>query len=277
MTRITDIGRFLPLDENGDLVNDCIAEIQYPWSLATEFIKNEAKQAFQSILHGIYVRGSVARGLAIHGTSDLDIFVVLTQVLDRSRKTEWVACMQSSLIEKFPFCSWLDIVVVNCDALIHDDRGDDERFLIKTQSVCIFGEDLRPSLPSYAPDMRIAFGCHCLGKNIAKFVKGLSAAPDPNDRASWCEWVMRKLLRAAGEVAMLRTKRYSRDLFLCARAYAEQNPARMSDIEAALSLAISPRSEASVVLPIVHRLHQQLQVDIDIARSRENDRETEVE
>jgi Nucleotidyltransferase domain len=70
---ILPIGDFLPLDAEGYLVNPCRRDvIAPPWSDAVTAIQSAYLHHHADRLHSIYVRGSVARGTAREGLSDID-------------------------------------------------------------------------------------------------------------------------------------------------------------------------------------------------------------
>ena len=270
MRTIVKVGRFLPVSPDGFLLNDCPSEILHPWCDAVEAFQQKARETLNPQLHSLYVRGSIARGLAIEGVSDLDALAVVTGDVGEWIKTEWLSVSANELKLMFPFCVGLDVAFLDYETLLNSNRGADYRFMIKTQGVCIAGDDLRLALPNFLPNLTIAFGCRCMKKDVAKFFDRFAAESDPGELRAWCEWIMRKLLRVAGELAMLKSKRYTRDLSLCRDAYCELNPSHCDDVQNALRFAVNPSSEADEVLPVVQKLSEQLQIEFDIASSMLN-------
>jgi predicted nucleotidyltransferase len=266
---ILSLGRFLPLSPDGFLVNDCLSEISHPWDKVVAAFRQKAREVLRPQLHSIYVRGSVARGLTIDGVSDLDALAVVTSDVGTWVKTEWPRAFGEELKQMFPFCDRLDVAFLDYWALLNSDRGADYRFMIKTQSICIDGEDLGVLLPNFFPDLTIAFGCRCMSQDVIKFFDRFATESDPRELRAWCAWIMRKLLRVAGELAMLKSKHYSRDLSLCREAYCELNPSCCEDVQNALRLAVNPSFEHSEVLPVVRRLSAQFKMEFYIASATE--------
>lgn len=71
---IRRIGAYLVADEDGYLPSPAGTAIAAPWSAAVESLVAAYLAEWGQDLHSIYVRGSVARGLALVGVSDLDSF-----------------------------------------------------------------------------------------------------------------------------------------------------------------------------------------------------------
>jgi uncharacterized protein len=70
--------KFLPLDNDGNLVNVAAPEkIASPWDKPIEVLIETCKEQLGSNLRSIYVHGSVARGEAKEGKSDIDMLVLV--------------------------------------------------------------------------------------------------------------------------------------------------------------------------------------------------------
>jgi len=264
---LSRIGRFLQIDENGWLVNDCQSVIPDPWKSIVDVFRQQTEQFLGHHMHSLYVRGSIARGLAISGVSDLDAFAVFKGKIDKSVRKEWLLETATKIKSAFPFCVGIDLDFLDHDLLINSSRGADFRFLIKTQSTCIAGDDLRPALESFAPDLTVAFGCRCLKKDSSDFHNIFLEEVDYSEREIRCEWMMRKLLRAAGEIAMLKHGRYSRDLYLCWESFSEIYPFLSDEMRKVLYFAVNPSTDLAPVANLVHRVTEILLIEFDIASS----------
>ncbi len=77
MIEIQKHGAVLHTDPDGYLIPDVsLDNIVPPWDEAVDFIKNAYIGHLGESLHSVYIRGSVARGLAVEGISDLDSFAL---------------------------------------------------------------------------------------------------------------------------------------------------------------------------------------------------------
>ena len=78
MNEIIQNSVFLDTDDEGYLISDSsAAKIVPPWSEAVDYARQLEVRRLGGRLHSLYLRGSVARGRAIAGRSDLDLFAVL--------------------------------------------------------------------------------------------------------------------------------------------------------------------------------------------------------
>lgn len=134
MDKILKIGSVLKTDKDGFIINESsLDKIQSPWREAVEEIKQAYLDNLKDAVHSIYIRGSVARGVAIGGISDIDTLAIVTKEIDRS----WVRGVRTELNQKFIFSTGIEFGFVNYNQLF--EELFESRFLIKTQSVCIFG------------------------------------------------------------------------------------------------------------------------------------------
>ncbi|AKJ30949.1 hypothetical protein [Caldimonas brevitalea] len=232
------MGAFLPVDAEGYLVNDCRAD-HVPPALAALVIEHY-RQSFGAHLRSVYVRGSVARGTAVDGVSDLDTFAVVDdaaspscpllppELLERLHAAapgladfEFHACRRSAVTGSY-YSTWA--------------------FLVKTQSACLHGEDLGPALAPYRVGPELMAEALYLRQRLALYAQRLAAeqqAPPPQQIAT-CQWFMKALVRAAFDLTLDRARRYTRDLYPCYATFAELYPERGPDCWRALEWAISP-------------------------------------
>jgi hypothetical protein len=243
MSTILPIGDFLPLDEEGYLINPCRYElIVPPWldvvaAIKAAYLKHLAEKA-----HSLYLRGSVARGAAITGVSDIDTFAVILgerHEIDRS----WIAAFQQRMAVQYPFQTGIEIGFVPyhavCDA--HGARGS--RFTIKTQTVCLWGEDLAPFIPRYKPGRALAGHAFGIKEDIRRVTDRLTFVEDTATVKRWCQWIMKRLVRTGFELIMEQEQAYTRDLYPCYVAFSRHYPAQEQQMKHALERAIAPSDD----------------------------------
>lgn len=150
MLEVIAHGRLLTTDKDGYLTNDAGTDrIVSPWDEAVEAGMEIYQRAYGEELQGLYVRGSVVRGLAIEGFSDIDMFVVHAGAggdipeFDR----QWHDELCASFKGRFPFVGGWELEVwclARADVLgDHAVLGD--QFLI-FHSAHLWGENLQPHL-----------------------------------------------------------------------------------------------------------------------------------
>jgi tRNA nucleotidyltransferase (CCA-adding enzyme) len=97
---IQPIGNCLSQDENGFIINDLSLDmIDHKWRTVLRIVKNNFVKNLDKNLHSIYVRGSVARGLAIEGISDLDMFSLVKPSFSKEKFRWQGADFQSDIVK----------------------------------------------------------------------------------------------------------------------------------------------------------------------------------
>ncbi|MFD2452951.1 hypothetical protein [Ideonella paludis] len=115
--------------------------------------------------------------------------------------------------------------------------------MIKTQSLCLWGEDLAPSLPGYRPGPALAAHAHQLQADLQAFQAECpegDTAEMAQDIREWCQWIMKRVVRSGFELTMARERTYTRDLYPCYTAFACHYPERAPQMRQALQWAIAP-------------------------------------
>lgn len=241
MTAIKPIGNFLSVDDEGYLINPCRYDlIVPPWSDVVEVVKTEYIQQLKEKVHSLYIRGSVAKGTAIVGISDIDVIAVIfgeCQEIDES----WIGAFQQRMAVKYPFQTGIELrSFVSHSEVCDTNRECFNRFVIKTQSVCIWGEDLIPLLPRYKLERYIL--CHSLyiKKDIQDLMEELTNLEDEETIKEKCQWLMKRLIRTGFELVMEKEQTYTRDLYPCYVAFCRHFPAQAQQMKYALERAIEP-------------------------------------
>jgi predicted nucleotidyltransferase len=266
MNEILEIGQVLEPDDKGFIINQSnLDKIVDPWWLVVEAVKEGYINNLGDKAHSIYIRGSVARGQAREQISDVDSLAV---VHGKQPNLAWGAGLSKELAERFPFCAGVEIVCLPYDELLHADDNVNAswRMMLKTQCVCIFGEDLTARLPAYRPGADMVVHADDVRRPIerlsddlralaligklpfsARFFKFLSDGCRPVVRLG-CAEIMKRIIRAGFEVVMEEEGVYTRDLYPCYKIFSKHFPEKERSMRTALELAINPSSDPQEVL-----------------------------
>jgi hypothetical protein len=267
MNAILKTGDLLTTDSQGFIINPCNFEkISPPWTAVIADLKTAYLEIFGKKLHSIYLRGSVPRGKAISRVSDLDSLAVISSALEKSELTKiQLACRK--IKHQYPFCKNVDVLCVSYREIIESESI--LKMLIKTQSLCIFGEDLTLVFPNYKPGIEMvshAFELaedlkilqdelQCLGNNnvfYSKFIK---------DR---CAWIVKRIVRTGLELVMLREQVYTRDLYPSYLLFSKHYPNQQRYMKKALELAINPSDNLAGLLIFLREFGSWLVEEIDV-------------
>ena len=240
MSAILPIGDVLPVDAEGYLVNPSRYElIVPPWSDVVATVKAAYLQHVGAKMHSLYIRGSVAKGTAISGVSDIDTFAVVrgdAQAIDRS----WIAVFQQRMAVQYPFQTGIETGFVSHHSICDPNGTRGGRFTIKSQSVCIWGEDLAPLIPRFKPGRDLASHAPGIHEDLREVMELLPAMRDEQIVGAWCQWTMKRLVRTGFELVMEEERTYTRDLYPCYRAFSRHFPDQEPQMKQALEWAIEP-------------------------------------
>lgn len=241
---ILNIGGFLAQDASGRLVNECSVEkISPPWREAVEEVRRLYLERHPGQIHSLYLRGSLPRGLAVTGVSDVDTFAVLKDEAE-GYDFSWVRRAGKDLRRKHPFVSNFEFFFLRRKDLMEASDHFSYRFVLKTLSVCLFGEDLAASIPPFKPGLKLAIALHGnLENEIERALTVFRASPHPRERMETCRWIMKRWLRGGAAMLMDTEKVYTRDLLPCSEIFAKHYPRHEAQIREGLSLAVAPVSD----------------------------------
>jgi hypothetical protein len=253
MVEVRPIGRLVPVDSDGYIVGDVDpSHLKPPWDAVVREITDACRRHWGDRLHSLYVRGSLPRGLAVESVSDVDTIAVVAGDLD-DLDASWIGPFLGELDSRFPFQSGAELATVPLGWL----RDPSQRpvtsramqFTIGTNSVCVYGEDLGPSLPRFRPGSDIASQSWYLPRAVTEATERLERAFD----ASTVRWVMKRLLRTGFELVMEREQAYTRDLYFCWEAFSRHYPERSKPMHRALELAVAPEDGSAAEVPSLLR------------------------
>lgn len=182
------------LDNISDLYNECIEES----------IK-EIKTMFPEKLHSIYIYGSVARGDAIPGKSDLDLLILFKNKLLKNGRTE-LHYLQQKLSRKYiNVIREVGIATAEYDYVMDADNYYEQAF-IKKICTCLYGEDIRVHFGPYklTAEIPISFNGDIemsLKRNLDKLKN-----PDADAFKIITQNFSRKLIRTYYSMVMVRSQ-----------------------------------------------------------------------
>lgn len=249
MTSIKNIGRFCPTDENGYILNDSsLKKIKPEYFQIIEEVLKYYQTHLGLDLHSVYVRGSIPRGLGIEGVSDLDTIAV-TKKDTNDLELEWVEKAEQELNKKFNYINGVEFSFYYIDDILGSTKFSIIPFMIKTHSVCVYGEDLTAHLPIYKADEKIG-NEHLfnLKSQIKQAKKDLNGNDDIEDVLDCCCWIMKIIVRAGLALVIGEENKYTRDLFPAYELFSKYYPEKETNMKQAIKYAINPVGNANEII-----------------------------
>jgi uncharacterized protein len=159
---------------------------------------------FGSHLHSAYLYGSVVRGNAVPGRSDVDLVAVLLAApADEDRRR--AERVERALTERFPVLFSAGVGLTH----VQEVRSPAQRYglqvFLRELAVCIWGQDLRPGLPRTKPSAAVAAGFHDDTHAVfARARETLGTSTDAEVVRGVCRIASRRMVQVAFAVVMAR-------------------------------------------------------------------------
>ncbi len=252
---------YLKINNDGTVVPDMSYELIAPhWrTLIAEFIRWIEIYYPKQVL-SLYLRGSVPRGLALDGFSDLDIIAIMPN--DAPAPID-ITKFAPALLQRHSFCKNIDCSSwreENVLALKPPRRYPHLAMVLKTQALHLVGHELVASLPPVKPGFDMISHAFDLPYEWAEFATALPTQTNAQLLLS-CPWMGKRLLRTAFELAALDLGIFTRDLADCAAIACQTWPALTESFEQTLQLCHSPAADTQKIMasfqPLAtHLLHE---------------------
>lgn len=238
--KIKPVGSYFEVDKDGYLVNPAsIDNIPKEWKPAVDDVIQIYRKQFGNKLKNVYIRGSVATGQAIKDVSDLDTFAYVDLEKEEIEKG-WTKNINSELQNKYPFITYIEF---NARSI---SNYKNESFKLN-KAVSVYGNSLE------ATKMKP-------GKAMMRHIQKLSAKTEllekqleqstPTELKNYCDFYMKEILRSGFDITMERSKRYTRDLYLCYKDFSEYYPEKESQMREVLYYALNPTSDKTKIIQI---------------------------
>jgi hypothetical protein len=253
---VEPLGDFLQTLPNGAVRREAsLSRISPSWLAAIAVTTDEYVRRYGDRVHSVYVRGSVAAGKAIPRRSDLDMICLLRYNFFRNRyhiwsRAPWEAAFEAHLRVRFPFVANLELVLASCNKGLAE-RNNALPMILQTQSVCIHGEDITPTLPAYCPDEGMMYYNGRMKMLVSEFLDQLERTRAPEHVKTLCQRITKAMIRCGFELAMTKEKRYTRDLYPCYQVFARYYPEKEPEMRRTLELYVNPTSDRLQLLDFI--------------------------
>lgn len=251
MNLIRPLGKMMTVDEDGFLINDCHQNyLLPPWIHLVNELRQHCFTLWESRLCGVYLRGSVPRGLAILNTSDLDSLVILQGDITPTDQIR-VKTLSQQLEKRYIFCKKVEIILLSFEEILSVNLL--WQAIIKTQSLWIGGENIQPLLPKIKPGINLvnhAFDLELSLKKVITDLQNLSTQQLHFNTITKkkCAKITRLMLRSGFEIVMEQDQSYTRDLYFCYQRFSHYYPQEKSSMYKTLELALDPSSNRTGLL-----------------------------
>lgn len=240
--QIKPMGSYFEVDADGYIVNPASSEkIQERWEPVIEDVINAYKAAYGDSLRNVYIRGSVAKGQAVDGVSDIDTFAYV-DLPKEDIKHDWVNTTEKELTAKHDFVSEIELGASPMSDIEKDS-------IILNQSICVYGEPIEA--PKLKTGKELAIHARKFHKRVDWYRERLAKDEGDEETRKGCVWFMKGILRVGFEITMERSHRYTRDLYRCYETFAEYYPEKEPEMREVLYLALNPTTDKDKIRQVI--------------------------
>ncbi|MEH0545832.1 nucleotidyltransferase domain-containing protein [Streptomyces sp. B21-105] len=243
------------LDAQGYIAREgSLARVPAAFEPVVAAARDGLRDLFAAQLHSAYVYGSIPRGTARVGRSDLDLLVVL-RAEPSARDRAAAGALDETLDSEFPQIDGCGTLLVDHPRVLSDLETHDLGWFVACLCTPLLGEDLAEHLPRYRPDSLLARETNGdLALLLPRWRERVATADSEGARRPLVRFMSRRLVRTAFTLVMPRWNGWTSDLHEMAEAFGVYYPRRAEQLRAAAVLGYEPRGDRDVLASYVDDL-----------------------
>jgi predicted nucleotidyltransferase len=210
---------------------------------------------FGARLHSAYLYGSIPRGNARVGRSDLDLLVALREEPSEADR-EAVKALGEAVDKEFAQIDGVGTLLYSRARLLSEVETYDLGWFVACLCTPLLGEDLAEYLPRYRPDSLLARETNGdLALLLPRWRERIAAADDTDEaRQPLVRFMSRHLVRTGFTLVMPRWNGWTSDLAEMAEVFGACYPERAEQLRSAAVLGYEPNGDPAVLRSYVEDL-----------------------
>ncbi|RAO63209.1 nucleotidyltransferase [Micromonospora saelicesensis] len=206
------------------------------------------------LLHSAYIYGSIPRGTAILGVSDLDLLLALhtePTEADRAAATR----IEQDLDRTLPQIDGVGILLFSARTLLSELERHDLGFFVACLCTPLLGDDLADQLPRYRPTPLLARETNGdLSLALTGWRRQAAEANNDQQTEALSRVVARRIVRTGFTLIMPRWGGWTSDLTQSAEAFGLHYPERAEQMRRAAVIGRTPSPVPSVLRELIDDL-----------------------
>lgn len=247
------------LDAQGYIEREgSLARVPHAFRPVVAAARDRLLEVFGARLHSAYLYGSVPRGNARVGRSDLDLLVALQEEPSDTDR-EAARALGEAVDKEFPQIDGVGTLLYSRARLLSEQETYDLGWFVACLCTPLLGEDLAEYLPRYRPDSLLARETNgdlalLLPRWRQRIADAEHAEHADEARRPLVRFMSRHLVRTGFTLVMPRWNGWTSDLEEMAEAFGAYYPERAEQMRAAAVLGYEATGDAAVLRSYVDDL-----------------------
>jgi predicted nucleotidyltransferase len=205
-------------------------------------------------LHSAYVYGSIPRGTAIPGVSDLDLQLALHHEPTEADHAD-ARAIEAALDHAYPQIDGVGTLLTSTRALLSDVERHDAGFFLACLCTPLLGPDLAERLPRYRPTTLLARETNGdLALALQRWRTRAAEAVTDTDRRALSRVAARRIVRTGFTLIMPRWGGWTSDLNESAELFGRYYPERGDQMRTAATIGRTPSADPAVLSTLIDDL-----------------------
>jgi hypothetical protein len=237
------------LDAQGHIVREgSLGRVPHAFRPVVTAARDRLLDTFGGRLHSAYLYGSIPRGTARVGRSDLDLLIALRREpadADRADARQ----VDEGLDKDFPQIDGAGTLLVSRAQALSDLERYDLGWFVACLCTPLLGDDLARHLPRYRPGALLARETNGdLALALPRWRERIATADDTDEaRRPLVRFMSRRLVRTAFTLVMPRWNGWTSDLHEMAEVFAGYYPERAEQVRTAAVLGYEPTGDPAAL------------------------------
>ncbi len=237
------------LDRDGTIAREgALSRVTDVFAPVVDAARDQIRELFDGgRMHSAYLYGSVPRGTAVPGVSDLDLMLALHHEPTDADRTD-ANRIEAAVDGSFAQVNGVGIGLCGTSTLLSDLERYDLGFFVACLCTPLVGEDLAARLPRYRPASLLARETN---GDLALFLPGwrgrAAEATTDAERRMLSRSVGRRLVRTGFTLVMPRWGGWTSDLVESAEAFGRYYPRRLGQMRVAVANGRTPSTDPTVL------------------------------
>ncbi|MGW3685210.1 nucleotidyltransferase [Streptomyces sp. NPDC005125] len=251
-TRVDDRG----LAEDGTIRREgSLSRVPAAFAPVVEAARSRITDAFGAAqLHSAYLYGSIPRGTAIPGVSDLDLLLALHAEPTESDQAA-ARAVEVALDASFDVIEGVGILLFGADTLLSELESHDLGFFLSCLCTPLLGDDLTPRLPRYRPTSLLARETNGdLCRSLSRWRSRAAEALTDAERRNLSRGVARRIVRSGFTLVMPRWGGWTSDIEESTETFGRYYPERIEQMRVAAATGRAPSTDPAVLTMLIDDL-----------------------